>query len=95
MSERRALVEGIRTGDERVVEEAFVFGNKVEPTPGNPLIAPTSSRVKLTTQVRVDIAAALKQASLKRQLAGELPSAVQEIVEAALEPWLRDRGYLL
>lgn len=94
MGERRPLVAGIRPAGERVMEEAFVFGRTPEPISSNTPTPPTPSRVKLTTQVRADLAAALKQASLKRQLAGESPSAVQEIVEAALEPWLRDRGYL-
>ena len=93
MAERRALIDGIRPTSERV-EETFVFGKPAEPTITLPQPPPTATRVKLTTQVRADLAAALKQASLKRQLAGESPSAVQEIVEAALEPWLRTHGYL-
>ncbi len=51
-------------------------------------------RVPLTTRVRQDIASALKRASLERQLAGVHPNTLQEILEAALEPWLRDNGYL-
>jgi hypothetical protein len=94
MGERRPLVAGIRPAEERVVEEAFVFGKTPEPIPANAPSPPTRTRVKLTTQVRADLAAALKRASLQRQLAGEAQSAVQEIVEAALEPWLHDRGYL-
>jgi hypothetical protein len=51
-------------------------------------------RLPLTTRVRSDIGAALKRASLERQLAGQVPNTVQDILEEALEPWLRSHGYL-
>jgi hypothetical protein len=44
--------------------------------------------------VRPEIAAALQTASLERQLQGIEPSSKREIVEEALEPWLRANGYL-
>jgi hypothetical protein len=52
------------------------------------------ARAPLTTRVRADYAAALKRASLERQLKGVFPQTVQDILEAALEPWLRGNGYL-
>ena len=52
------------------------------------------NRMPLTTRVRGDIGEALKRASLERQLAGIEPNAVQDILDAALEPWLRSNGYL-
>ena len=48
----------------------------------------------LTTRVRADFAAALKRASLERQLDGVIPNTLQDILEEALEPWLRSNGYL-
>ena len=36
----------------------------------------------------------LKRATLERKLAGITPNAVQEILEEALEPWLKTNGYL-
>jgi hypothetical protein len=36
----------------------------------------------------------LKRASLERQLAGQTPHTVQDIVELVLEPWLKAKGYL-
>jgi outer membrane biosynthesis protein TonB len=51
-------------------------------------------RSPLTTRLRSDIGTALKRASLERQLAGQTPYTVQDILEEALEPWLKDRGYL-
>jgi hypothetical protein len=59
---------------------------------GQPAASP--SRVPLTTRVRSDFAAALKRASLQRQLNGELPNTLQDSLEEALEPWLRSKGYL-
>jgi hypothetical protein len=50
--------------------------------------------VPLTTRVRADFAAALKRASLERQLSGVLPNSLQDILDDALEPWLRANGYL-
>jgi hypothetical protein len=52
------------------------------------------SRVPLTTRVRSDFATALKRASLERQLGGVYPQTLQDILEQALEPWLRANGYL-
>jgi hypothetical protein len=51
-------------------------------------------RVPLTTRIRPELAAALKRASLERQLAGQTPNTVQDILEQALEPWLNAQGYL-
>ena len=56
--------------------------------------APAAGRVPFTTRLRTDLAQALKRASLERQLQGVLPNTVQDIFEEALEPWLRDKGYL-
>jgi hypothetical protein len=53
-----------------------------------------AGRVPLTTRIRHDLATGLKRASLERQLAGEKPNTVQDILEQALEPWLKDHGYL-
>jgi hypothetical protein len=59
------------------------------PTPEQPL-----GRSSFTTRLRTDIAVALKRASLERQLAGQTPYTVQDIVELNLEPWLKAHGYL-
>jgi hypothetical protein len=52
------------------------------------------SRAPLTTRIRADYAAALKRASLERQLEGVSPNTQQDILEEALEPWLRTNHYL-
>ncbi|MHC5540635.1 hypothetical protein ACYOEI_20650, partial [Singulisphaera rosea] len=54
----------------------------------------TLSRVPLSTRMRSDFAAALKRASLERQLEGVEPNTLQDILEQAVEPWLRNNGYL-
>jgi outer membrane biosynthesis protein TonB len=51
-------------------------------------------RSPLTTRLRSDIGTALKRASLERQLAGQSPHTVQDILELILEPWLKNHGYL-
>jgi hypothetical protein len=94
----------------RAVEEEFVYGHKgrhsrpkAEPAPPAPAesidhrktpTASVSSRIGLTTRMRADFATALKRASLERQLQGIKPNSLQDILEAALEPWLRSNGYL-
>jgi hypothetical protein len=57
--------------------------------PANPV-----SRSPLTSRVRADLAVALKRASLQRQLDGETPNSLQDLLEEALEAWLRSNGYL-
>jgi hypothetical protein len=51
-------------------------------------------RASLTIRFRSHTAAALKRASLERQLKGVTPNLLQDILEEAVEPWLRSNGYL-
>lgn len=51
-------------------------------------------RLPLSTRIRADYAAALKRASLERQLSGTTPNTLQDILEEALEPWLVANGYI-
>lgn len=50
--------------------------------------------IPVTVRLRPEIAAALKRASLERQLQGEEVFTQQDLVELALEPWLKRDGYL-
>jgi hypothetical protein len=116
MTERRPLVEGLKTAspEQKSAEEAFVFGSPrmatdaAKPRPianakGDPatpqdraaLLPQLYNRVPITTRARPDVASALKRASLERQLAGTEPFYVQDIMEVALEAWLRDNGHLV
>jgi hypothetical protein len=94
---------------DRAVEDDFVFNNKPKssPAPRNQPPAPVAdigeakgrtgsplTRVPFTTRVRADYAAALKRASLERQLKGMFPNTLQDMLEEALQPWLRSNGYL-
>jgi hypothetical protein len=94
---------------DRSIEEKFVFSGKPKPREETSPRPPAQStetaqskppankplgRVPLTTRVRADFATALKRASLERQLSGVSPNTLQDILEQALEPWLRSHGYL-
>jgi hypothetical protein len=108
MVERRSLVDGVKAGSvDPSLEKSFVYGSK--PKPEHEDYAPPAAatpegkgaqsgnalgRVPLTTRVRSDYAAALKRASLERQLAGQTPNTLQDILEEAVGPWLRSNGYL-
>jgi hypothetical protein len=102
-AERRPLIEGLKPvpeADPRL-EKDFVYGDAPRLTVGNgPGGQPTASsagpggRMPVSTRIRADLAAALKRASLERQLEGVVPNTLQDILEEALEPWLRTHGYL-
>ena len=105
MVNRRPLVAALQdqASVERAAEEKFVFGDRLPDTAPPPLApalptaqkaAPKINRVPFTTRIRADLAQAVKRASLERQLQGIEPNQVQEILESALEPWLRANGYL-
>ena len=108
MAERRPLVEGLKPAAPPVDpkrEADFVFGEKSRPipeaktaptpTPTAPAApAATLSRSPISTRIRTDFAAALKRASLERQLNGKQPNTLQDILEEAIEPWLKSNGYL-
>lgn len=104
MAERRPLTAGLKPpGDaDPDLEKQFVYGDKTGQPPRSQTAdkpregkgQPAVSRLPLTTRVRTDFAAALKRASLERQLAGEFPNTLQDILEEALEPWLRSHGYV-
>jgi hypothetical protein len=107
MNDRRNLIDGLRPAapGDPAVEQQFVYGQKnPEQTPSistdhaTPVqrLAPSGrpGRSPVSTRIRSDYAEALKRASLERQLKGENPSTVQDILEAALEPWLKKHGYI-
>lgn len=90
MADRRTLAEGLKATPAPIatVEKQFVFGSKP------PVVAPpATARVPLSTRIRADFAAALKKASLERQLNGVEPNTLQDLLEEAIEPWLRNNGY--
>jgi hypothetical protein len=51
-------------------------------------------RVPVGARVRTELAVAFKRASLERQLHGILPNSVQDLLEEAMELWLRKHGLL-
>jgi hypothetical protein len=98
MAERRSLVAGISTAPQAPTarEEEFVYGQtqpKAESKP-TPSTTPNVASSPLSTRIRTDFAAALKRASLDRQLNGQEPNTIREILEQAIEPWLKTNGYI-
>jgi hypothetical protein len=92
MVERRTLTEGLKATPPPInpdAEKQFVFGK--EPPPNG---TSAQGRVPISTRVRADFAAALKRASLERQLEAKEPNTLQDILEEAIEPWLKSNGYL-
>ncbi len=98
MAERRTLTQGLKETPppiDNAKEKAFVFGDKESPKPAAPVVAAaTLNRVPISTRIRDDFARALKRASLERQLEGREPNTLQDILEEAIEPWLKANGYL-
>ncbi|MCK6484513.1 MAG: hypothetical protein HUU22_02080 [Phycisphaerae bacterium] len=101
MAERRSLTEGLKATPavDPAVAREFIHAGKM-PTTGPTLApppdkaAPPVNRAPISTRIRADYAAALKRASLERQLKGIEPNTLQDILEQAIEPWLRSNGYL-
>ncbi|RIK66926.1 MAG: hypothetical protein DCC65_08240 [Planctomycetota bacterium] len=95
--QRRSLTEGLQQPPpaDTKVEKAFVFGKPAAARPnGAETPATQVNRAQLSTRIRDDYFRALKRASLERQMDGVEPSTIVEIIEEALEPWLKSNGYL-
>ena len=95
MVERRPLTEGIKTPAPAVdpeLERQFVHGAKAAAP--SPATSPPSARVPISTRIRAEYAESLKRASLERQLNKVEPNTLQDILEEAIEPWLRSNGYI-
>ena len=102
MAERRTLKEGLKATPEVAPDVArkFVFGEETTtPTreevskPARRVVTPVP-RSPLSSRIRSDFTTALKRASLERQLSGEQPNTLMDILEEAIEAWLRANGYL-
>ena len=108
MSERRNLVEGLEATPkiDPAVERAFLEGKPIPTTEdsgtdGGTYAAPpvttaakVLNRVSFSTKLRKDFVDLLKRASLERQLKGVEPSTIVDMLEQAVEPWLRANGYI-
>jgi hypothetical protein len=100
MADRRPLTEGLKpTAPAPVVDAArekeFIYAGKPAPEPKPTSSATqTVSRVPISTRIRSDFSLALKRASLERQLNGVEPNTLQDMLEQALEPWLKSHGLI-
>jgi hypothetical protein len=95
MGERRTLTEGLKETPEPLnpgVISEFVYGSKAKTTTQTQ--TPVTDRVPISTRMRGDLAKALKKASLERQLQGVEPNTLQDILEEAVQPWLKSNGYI-
>jgi hypothetical protein len=95
MGERRTLTEGLKETPEPLdpgVIREFVYGSKAKTTTQTQ--TPVIDRVPISTRMRGDLAKALKKASLERQLQGVEPNTLQDILEEAVQPWLKSNGYI-
>jgi hypothetical protein len=105
MADRRSLSEGLVATPQLApaVAKELLDAKKLEAAAsGRPIprsdaagsaIQPLS-RVPLSTRIRSEFAEALKRASLQRQLEKIEPNTLQDILEEAIEPWLKSNGYL-
>ena len=97
MVERRPLTEGLKPPPPPVdpqKEKAFVYGEKATKEATAQSVSANINRVPISTRIRGDFAAALKRCSLERQLHGIEPNTLQDILEQAIEPWLKSNGYI-
>ena len=106
MADRRSLIEGLKPPAPVAtpsVEKDFVYGTSGKPPPENtsqpstsvaPPATAQAARAPISTRIRADFAQALKRASLQRQLSGTEPNTLQDMLEEAIEPWLKSHGYL-
>jgi hypothetical protein len=98
MAERRPLTEGLKPPPQAPaidpsIEHEFVHGAKAtKPTP-QATLSPFA-RVPISTRIRQEFAEALKRASLERQLNKVEPNTLQDILEEAIGPWLKNNGYI-
>ena len=99
MAERRSLVDGLKQTPPPLdpeIERNFVFQTKKPSTDSVPPVASRAStatttvqRTPISTRIRTDFQDALKRASLERQLKKIEPNSIQDLLEEALEPWLK------
>tara|TARA_A100000171_G_C2123338_1_gene142040 strand:+ start:539 stop:910 length:372 start_codon:yes stop_codon:yes gene_type:complete len=87
------LVEPKESHPSRVEEPKSELPKKAKPKRKPTRLQPVGL-IPVTVRLRPEVAGALKRASLERQLDGEDIFSQQDLVESALEPWLREEGYL-
>ncbi len=81
------------TNDTPVAANAEPIVEALPQTIDRSVLPQMTGRVPITTRCRPEVASALKRASLQRQLAGIEPYYVQDIMEQALENWLKQQGF--
>ncbi len=93
MADRRSLVDGIPS----FTPEEKQFMAAAKSSNGFAALSKATtdaSGASLSTRIRPEFVALLKRASLERKLNGIEPNTLRDILEDALEPWLKAHGYL-
>jgi hypothetical protein len=81
------------------VARKFIYGedqvvSDIEPVKPEAVRRVTAvSRSPISTRIRTEFTTAFKRASLERQLHGEEPNTLMDILEEAIEAWLKSNGY--
>jgi hypothetical protein len=99
--QRRSLTDSLLATPQVPIDVAreFIHSGKIKtaiapvPTASRPA-ATAPVRAPISTRIRADFITALKRASLERQLSGIEPNTLIDILEEAIEPWLRANGYI-
>lgn len=94
MVERRSLSEGLKATPPVDPQREREFMQAAKSTVTTPATPSPMSRVPISTRIRAEFADALKRASLERQLNKVEPNTLQDILEQAIEPWLKSNGYI-
>jgi len=95
MTERRSLIDALKNPEpplDPIKAQEFLAG--ANRPPQQITATATTASSPISTRIRTDYAVALKRASLDRQLKGIEPNTMRDILEQAIEPWLRSNGYL-
>ena len=95
MVERRTLIDGMNPPSKPAAEQQFLSGAKSSNGYDALRRATTdASGASLSTRIRPEFVSLLKRASLERKLNGIEPNTLRDMLEDAIEPWLRAHGYL-
>ena len=96
MVERRTLIDGVTPpANAAAAERQFLDGAKS--TNGYEAMrraTTDASGASLSTRIRPEFVSLLKRASLERKLNGIEPNTLRDMLEDAIEPWLKAHGYL-
>jgi len=98
MAERRSLVDGLNPASTAVTSSEQQFMAAARSSNGFAALSKATtdaSGASLSTRIKPEYVSLLKRASLERKLNGIEPNTLRDMLEDALEPWLRAHGYIV